>query len=371
LSIGKSGKSDQGQGFAQTLSTGSEHRFTVSPRAHSPVDISPNGPDEVEQYKMDPFDSLAVTATNSSRSHTNEAVPTAAIKLQDIGPQLQVPRPTSIPSVQRNSAPLSIRTPSPEDPTQREQVSYKALQRLFSRASHLIKESSELDGIIFVDASLQDIAITQGRRKSAMTPANTPRFGGLPEPAMGGNCNFPISIKLNSSAITPPTELPEYIRQGFRAQVKTPTVKDKAPVCQLLGYSLHTKSRRDDSAPSNRQSNIPQSTLRSLLRRYPYGTVFLFNSDGSLLDDNEVASFTRSSPPNRSRSPTKDKTAFEKEKDQLRAYQLLHICPGARGIVFFPLWDPQRDQVRSFSGFFSVSSSASRMGVEHRIDRNY
>ena len=26
--------------------------------------------------------------------------------------------------------------------------------------------------------------------------------------------------------------------------------------------------------------------------------------------------------------------------------RLLDICPGARAVVFFPLWDPQKDQVR-------------------------
>lgn len=344
-STGKESKTTQSQGFAQTLSTGSELQYTSPPRAQSPANISTNDPDEAEHSPGEHFDSLAVTATHSSRSHTGEAPAAVAIRLQEIGSQLGVPKISPILTAPRNSATLSIRTPSPEDPETREQISYKALQRLFSRASHLIKESSELDGIIFVDASLQDIPINQNRRRSAMTPANTPRFGSVLEPALGSNSGFPVSITLNPPTSSPQAELPTYIRQGFRAQVETPPAKAKTPVCQLLGYSLHADSGRNDTAPSSNQIEVPQSTLRSLLRRYPYGTVFLFNADGSLLDDEEMSSIKHSPQSTRSRSPTKDKSQFEKAKDQLRAYQLLHICPGARGIIFFPLWDPQKDQV--------------------------
>lgn len=111
---------------------------------------------------------------------------------------------------------------------------------------------------------------------------------------------------------------------------------------------MQSTDGRGVAAPSNRHLEVPQSTLRGLLRRYPNGHVFLFNSDGSLLDDEETEIITHSKRTNREQSASKGKSTFEKEKEQLRAYQLLDICPGARGIIFFPLWDPQRDQVSVF-----------------------
>jgi hypothetical protein len=339
-------ESTSGQcGFAHTLSTDSEQRRAVSPTPQSPLS---NDPDEVEQCK---FDSLAVTVTNSSRSHTNEGLLEI---LQQFYPQnvqgdsIQSPIGTPTPpELQRKPVPSSIRKSSSDSPDQREQGSYKTIQRLFSRASHLISESSELHGIIFVDASLQDIAVTDDRRKSTFTPANTPRFGGLAGPSISFTSGFSMG--------TESTNLDEYIRQGFKAQVATAAGGGKALMCQLLGYSLQTNSGQNDAAPSNRHLNLPQSTLRGLLRRYPNGHVFLFNSDGSLLDEDDMNSVSRGRPAHRSQSPSKDKSKFEKEKEQLRAYQLLHICPGARGIIFIPLWDPQRDQVRTVLKPFFLS----------------
>jgi hypothetical protein len=75
-------------------------------------------------------------------------------------------------------------------------------------------------------------------------------------------------------------------------------------------------------------------------------------------------SVSRGRPAHRSQSPSKDKSKFEKEKEQLRAYQLLHVCPGARGIIFIPLWDPQRDQVRTVPEAL-LSFSASHIELEH------
>jgi hypothetical protein len=343
------------------LLTGSENRHTLSPRAQSPAGSSSrNSPDldEVEQDAMDRFDSLAATATHSSRSHTNDAaLPVRPVRLQDIPSQLEVPGQPSTPSVQRDSVQLSDGSPS-----SKEQVAFEAIQRLFSRASHLIRESSELHGIIFVDASLQDIAITENRRKSVVTPANTPRFGDLRYSATR-NRGLSIGTKHNSWVTTESADLPAFIRQGFKAHVEAPATggKDKASICKLLGYSLNNDLGRGHAAPSSRHLEVPQSTLRDLLRRYSNGHVFQFNSDGSLLDHEAMDSIGHGLSSSRSRTHSNSKSIFEKEKEQLRAYQLLHICPGARGIIFFPLWNPQRDQVstvpgirESFPPFFGI-----------------
>ena len=341
LSVTKQDDSEQRQGFAQTLSTASENRFMLSPKAQSPADASSRNEtdlDEPEQSTEDRFDSLEVTVTHTSRSHTNDALPT--VVFQEVSSLLEVPGRSSTPTKPRSSVQSSDGSPPPRDPTQEEQVAYKALQRLFSRASHLIRESSDLDGIIFIDASLQDIGVEEKRQKSLNTPANTPRFGGLPESStalsMGRRQDLPIN--------TVSTDISLYIRQGFKGR-DAPN-ESKTSYCQLLGYSLNSDSKRHgDAAPSDQHLDVPQPTLRSLLRKYPNGNIFLFSSDGTLLDDKAMNFINHGAPADRSRSPSKHKSKFEKDKDQLRAYQLLDICPGARGIIFFPLWDPQRDQV--------------------------
>ncbi|KAE9374282.1 hypothetical protein N431DRAFT_371753 [Stipitochalara longipes BDJ] len=357
LNVTKKSASEQRPGFAQTLSTSSVNRYTLSPKAQSPGGtLFHNEPDtgDVEQPPVNRFDSLEVTVPRSSRSHTNDVLPTGAHRAQDTSSHLEVPGQPSSPIVQRGSLPSSDGSPPPRDPAQHEQVAYKAIQRLFSRASHLIRDSSNLDGIIFIDASLQDIAVSENRQKSFATPANTPRFGGVPESSTG---QF-MSNKRSSSVNTGSIDLPAFIRQGFKAQI-VPN-ESTTTHCQLLGYSLNTDSRRHgDAAPSDQHLNVSQSALRSLLRRYPNGNVFLFNSDGTLLHDKVMDLLTRGTPADYSSSLAKGKSNFEKEKDQLRAYQLLDICPGARGMIFFPLWDPQRDQW--FAGSLAWTKDPSRV----------
>jgi hypothetical protein len=85
-------------------------------------------------------------------------------------------------------------------------------------------------------------------------------------------------------------------------------------------------------------SVFAQSTLRGLLQRYPQGQVFIFNKDGGLLDMGDDRDMRCC---NEGDESTKRK--FEKKKELLRAYQLLDICPEARGIIFFHLWDFQKD----------------------------
>jgi hypothetical protein len=152
-------------------------------------------------------------------------------------------------------------------------------------------------------------------------------------------------MKRNSSLVTGPSDLPAFIREGFKAQVDASLSETKTPTCHLLGYSIQSENGRGSSAPSDRHLNISQSMLRNLLRRYPNGHIFLFNSDGSLLDGEGKCSVAHGKQGDRSRSASKGKSMFEKEKEQLRAYQLLDTCPGALAIIFFPLWDPQKDQV--------------------------
>jgi hypothetical protein len=332
--------SEQETGFAKTLSTASEHKLAVSPTLLSPDKRSVASSNDHGEADEDKFDSLVVTATNTSRSHTNDGLP---VRPPGHTFQLEVRERLSPP--EPDSVGPSIGTTSSEDPLQRESASYEAMQHLFSRASHLIAESCDLDGVIFFDASLQDIAVTHNQRKSQITPENTRRFGGLQDSSMGGANSFSLDMKRNSSVITPSTDPSATIRHGSKADVDPPGSGGSPPICHLLGYSLRSEEGHSGSAPLNGHLYVPQSTLRSLLHKYPSGHIFLFNSDGSLLEDEEMDPKTHGTRKDRGKSVSNGKTVFEKKKEQLRAYHLLDICPGARAIIFFPLWDPQRDQV--------------------------
>lgn len=70
----------------------------------------------------------------------------------------------------------------------------------------------------------------------------------------------------------------------------------------------------------------------------------MFDEEGHLLQTETIENETRKTRKGFKHRIEKAQVAFETEKDQLEAYQLLDICQGARSIAFFPLWDPHRDQ---------------------------
>lgn len=188
-----------------------------------------------------------------------------------------------------------------------------------------IREACDFDGILFVDASLQDVDVDQlGRTSEEICPKkSTSRAEG--HCANEHPSNGHLSTVRGSATSSGP-------RPGTQS-----------PACDLVGYSLGRPSRRSTCLPSSTQTDISQSTLGCLLRRYSHGKVFYFDENGHLLPTETIENETLESGPLSINAWKHVK--FEREKEQLRAYQLLDVCPGARSIAFFPLWDPHQDRV--------------------------
>lgn len=178
-----------------------------------------------------------------------------------------------------------------------------------------------------MDASLQDVDVAQfhhtGEKRSQKASTSRVEGSGANEYTKNGYLN------ILQGSFTP----------------TSPRLGTQSPTCDLVGYSLGGPSHRSTGLPSSTQAEISQSTLGCLLRQYSHGKIFHFDEHGHLLPTETVENETlRSGLP----SVNAWKHAkFEREKEQLRAYQLLDVCPGARAIVFFPLWDPHKDRVGS------------------------
>lgn len=159
-----------------------------------------------------------------------------------------------------------------------------AIEQLFSRACGMIREALDLDGVMFIDACVRDIAID---------PATAVPMHPTPDPV--GN---PHHHLLSS---------------------------------ELLGFSAH-QDLVLSSISSSQRIPLAQSTLRGLLGKYRHGHILEFDEDGSVI------------PSTKSDSSFPMDSNKKQEMERLWARQLLKVCPGARSIIFIPLWDPQRDQ---------------------------
>lgn len=178
----------------------------------------------------------------------------------------------------------------PSSGLQNEQQSKIApeIQAAFSRASNMIVDAIEADGVAFFDAKIST-------------------FGGLVDDDL------------------------------FSEQLPEP---DKP--CVLLGSAL-SKSTRDASSPADLQYSMSESVLRHLLRSYSHGQIFNF-------DDENLTTPAINSPSVNGEMEISDGFPFNisRKTESTRSLDdenfLRSTFPKAKSLVLYPLWDSHRDR---------------------------
>ena len=177
---------------------------------------------------------------------------------------------------------------------------------LLSRASNIVREATEVDGVIFLDARTTNL----GNARVAKSDA-------------------------------------DHVSTGSDTDM---TIED-APErpCQILGVSTNEKADTDadDYNPATSLGHCSEKFLRRLLRRYPKGNIWHVEdlSSGEESDDSIITPIAghQDELPHlgkQTEKPTVERTTL--------AAQLATVFPGARAIAFFPLFDTSRG--RWFAG---------------------
>lgn len=195
-----------------------------------------------------------------------------------------------------------------------EPLASEEMQKLFSRACYRIREGLELDGVMLIDACFQDVDLESGPSTGRSNTLSTPRTA-------DSETNEWDAIQ-NSSQITQ--------HKDPAASTKTSN-SDRALTTEVLGHSVQGSVLTRELPFAAGQIPLRRSTLRSLLQTFREGTVFAFDRNGQFLDSsdgngNEVS------------------VVVNPERLKKWAAELAHACPGARSIMFFPLWDNHFDQ---------------------------
>lgn len=193
------------------------------------------------------------------------------------------------------------------------------MRRLFSRAAKIIRESIEVEGVLFLDASVRS-------------------YGGLIEAD-----EHPSSISLPGFAVT----------AGDSTQEEEAGLRH----CNTLGYCTSVSSSIDKAPIISPDIRVPEKLLRELLKRYPQGRVFNFDEDDSNLDLSDEESDapdhlnTEDGPP-----PGRKPSAEDIQRNE--AELISSIFPGATSVSLIPLWDTRRE--RWFAGSFVWTKMAAR-----------
>ncbi|KAH8422399.1 putative sensor histidine kinase/response regulator [Aspergillus melleus] len=217
------------------------------------------------------------------------------------------------------------------------------IQRVFSRAANLIRESIGAEGVVFLDANSEQFGSLVGNKTSRKVTGS----GNNDSPESSDESSDSGSSTRRSSG-----------SEGERAR--------SMPVCVSLGFSTSRASSINDDTMAGNQVVVKEALLTSLLRRYPRGKIFNYNANRSVSDDSDDTSHSVPGSdilePNVQNENERRRSGSKKHrKSNFRqdAGNLIQIFPDARNIIIMPMWDT--DKRRCFAGVLVWTNNPERV----------
>jgi signal transduction histidine kinase/CheY-like chemotaxis protein len=242
----------------------------------------------------------------------------------------------SSPTKAETETSFSVRSTASTENFQEDMLS-AGVRQVFSRAANIIRESIEVQGVAFFDASIGSFGglVSDTKRKGP------------------GSDSSGMESSLGSSD--------DSTGSDFQGSSTTSTGKKEATPedtteCEVLGFSTSAASSINNE--SRGRLVLREVLLKVLLRRYPKGKIFNFSEEGSLSSDESSEEPRKSSVGGeRSSSTTTNATGERGRKPRKKTSSallkadgdvLVRLFPGARSIALLPMWDSHR--ARWFSG---------------------
>lgn len=299
-----------------------EEETLVSPSVRSPaVSTTEASPTSKPSPSLGPR-TITVSATAGSKVLSSLA--------PDDSSRSSTPRPDS----RHSGASTSTQQPAVA------QVSSADLQlaessRVFAKAANIIRQSVEVDGVLFLDATVRS-------------------FGGLV-----GQQNETGGRKVSTVGL----DTISYLSNDEDATSQTQSAGRREDYCNVLGYSTMQGSTIGGDRSPWQFEGLRDRNLQRLLRRYPQGKIFNFDADGSVIQTAsapEQKAYTQGMPLRRPASPTRQWSRDSQDPEDIHldassaqkiatpqkrwspAQAVVNLFPGARSVVLIPLWDGQK-----------------------------
>ena len=289
----------------------------------------------------------SLTSSTVPSTILSTELPTIGATFKQESVTSESPHVTSKGSTGSNSAPGAA--PPVCDTSQETSMLGKGLQEallsgdvkgVFSRASNLIRESIDVDGITFFDASIGSFG---GRSERSSMNVKAP----------GPN------TKVDTTTSSSEGEWKRALASNLVKPTFAPSIEAENHV-SILGYSTRSRSSIKDHSVSDAQPSFSESHLRQLAKRYPHGKIFNFDEDGSIsssepeIQPKADLSFPTSPEvaSEKSHIRRKQRKKISREED---ATHILNIAQGARSVIWFPLWDPALERWYACALIWSLS----------------
>ncbi|KAI8626483.1 hypothetical protein F5Y19DRAFT_446763 [Xylariaceae sp. FL1651] len=222
------------------------------------------------------------------------------------------------------SASLNANSPRTGTPVWKNPVSIEQdpLTFVFSRAANIIRESIDVEGVVYLDASVTS-------------------FGGLNQRPTGGETSRSMSSQGESTS-----------SDDAHGDSSSSARND----ADVLAFSTSEASSIDmETYPSDRK-RVSSKILVSLLQRYPTGAIFNYDENGTLQSSDSSDNNTQSIANATGISPQPKK----RTRPSLMSIggEVLKAFPGARSVAFVPVWDQMKQRWRA--GCFAWTYATTR-----------
>ncbi|KAJ9602373.1 hypothetical protein H2200_013228 [Cladophialophora chaetospira] len=216
------------------------------------------------------------------------------------------------------------------------------IEQLFSRAANILRECAGADGVVFYDAVSNNFAKGPGLSSSAdvRNPSAKARAASESSGENTSTDNMSDYSDRSTSASS-----------GFSDDGQpVHLLSSRGRRTRMLGYSLDVSNDSTATVNTIETLGLTEQSLRRFIRRYPHGKTFCFSQDGEVSSDSDQTNSLSgiSAAEHHPEGYTKDAKVRKSSKSV--AKELIHVVPGARSVVWLPLWDftKQRWSVGTF-----------------------
>jgi signal transduction histidine kinase len=219
----------------------------------------------------------------------------------------------------------------PNGPRSNKETHATQVDETFARAANIVRESLEVEGVVFFDANFSSWeALVRYEKYDAES----------------------ITESSASEEETKSGEKPR--KSGISQPLADTSEKITLDPCKILGFATSSASSVNDEATGDAKIALSESFLGGLFRRYPQGKIFNFGEDGSISSGETSGSIKKLSLQG-------DKKYKRTRKSVLRqdAITLLNIAPESRSIIFSPVWDSHKS--RWYAGTLAWTTTPQRV----------
>ena len=198
------------------------------------------------------------------------------------------------------------------------------VEEVFSRAANILRECAAADGVVFYDAVSNNFAKGPGTSNYAET-----RESGSSDE----NTSTDRSSEYSDRSTSASSGLSD---NGQPLHV----LSSRGRRSRMLGYSLDISSGSTATSNTIKTLALSEQSLRRFIRRYPQGKMFYFSEDGEVSSDSDqsTSSSQRGRPAERDANGRYEEGKSSSSSVSIAA-ELIQIVPGARSVLWLPLWD--------------------------------